>query len=499
MPSLGPSSYPSIIPTGAPSDTITFRTVPCSFDPEVEGYELAESLLADIIEYEVEKPFILCPNVTFEEMEIFLQSRSVPLSIECGGEDCLWTAAEGHLVVTGPTAAVAIKGITFVGAVKTSIQVVGTDTQVHFEECVWSENSGKETVWIDAPRQPDNDDTPEENSTIGSQVDSDTDDANTGNTTIGNSTSGSQVESEARLLQEESISVSFIACSFIVSSESYFGFCCCETIYLTVSIGQNNEARAAIVASHNGELLLEACSFENNLVEKGSVLLVDGGAVELQKLRLERNYFDTSRGIVFVGGDATVTNSESMCTSSNTGMNAEADGCEGILIKELGDCVNVDPCETLPPTAAPSVIPSAAPSFVSRDCYSSLQGLQAAIDDASLRDEPATIRVCANWTLDGNSEWMFSPIEITTGDIRLECGESGQLSEGCIIFGGDIQFHLGPNVKSVEFSGFSMVDAGKVSVVAAGNTKSEASFQHCQWRVRHAACAHSSRLLFLSN
>ena len=385
------------------------------------------------------------------------------------------------------------------GAVKTSIQVVGTDTQVHFEECVWSENSGKETIWIDAPRQPDNDDTPQENSTIGSKVDSDTDDANTGNTTIGNSTSGSQLESEARLLQAESISVSFIACSFIVSSESYFGFCCCETIYLTVSIGQNNEARAAIVASHNGELLLEACSFENNLVEKGSILLVDGGAVELQELRLERNYFDTSRGVVFVGGDATVTNSESMCTSSNTGMNAEADGCEGILIKELGDCVNVDPCETLPPTEAPSVIPSAAPSFVSRDCYSSLQGLQAAIDDASLRDEPATIRVCANWTLDGNSEWMFSPIEITTGDIRLECGESGQLSEGCIIFGGDIQFHLGPNVKSVEFSGFSMVDAGKVSVVAAGNTKSEASFQNCQWRVSHAACAHSSRLLFLSN
>jgi hypothetical protein len=226
-----------------------------------------------------------------------------------------------------------------------------------------------------------------------------------------------------------------------------------------------------------------------NQVTAGSVVHVDGGRVDLEGVRFDRNLYDASEGIIFTTANAALNYNESTCSFNNTSISGSASqGCEGIFVDDSQECVSLDMCNTFPPTEYPSVAPSDVPSFVSRDCYDTLQGLQAAIVDAEEGDEPASIRVCRDTTLDGNAEYKFSPLNISKGVINLECGMRGMLSDGCLLFGGaNAQIYIGPNVKKVSLSGFSMVDAGTISVLAAGRNSSVASFRNCQWRVSHRA------------
>jgi hypothetical protein len=209
----------------------------------------------------------------------------------------------------------------------------------------------------------------------------------------------------------------------------------------------------------------------------GSLLVVDSGAVNLQLLRVESNFY--TEALIVIGENATLATSDSICTLSNAP--SGDDLCQGILIGD--NCQVTEQCETSFPSMAPSLVPSEAPSFSARACYDSLQTLQSAIDDATSRPDRATIRVCAGAVLDGDEEWMYSPIMIESGDFRFECGEAGKLSEQCLFHGGDVQLHIGPGVQRVLFSGFSMANARQISVVAAGSSGSEALFDHCQWRV----------------
>jgi hypothetical protein len=209
----------------------------------------------------------------------------------------------------------------------------------------------------------------------------------------------------------------------------------------------------------------------------GSLLVVDSGAVNLLLLRVESNSHTES--LIVIGENATLETSDSICTLSNAPSDDSI--CPGILVGD--NCQATEQCETSAPTVAPSTAPSESPSFAVRACYDSLQTLQSAIDDATSRPNRATIRVCAGAVLDGDAEWMYSPLMIESGDIRFQCGETGKLSEQCLFHGGDVQLHIGPGVQRVLFSGFSMVNAHQISVVAAGSSGSEALFDNCQWRV----------------
>lgn len=240
------------------------------------------------------------------------------------------------------------------------------------------------------------------------------------------------------------------------------------------------------MSSVYGEVVFEACGFAMNHVTDGGLVIAEGGKLEMQVLRLEENSFETSEGIFVISGDTVLNSSRSTCSYNNTLNDSAADTCQGIYVKESKECIDFDPCESLPPSQNPTVAPTSAPSFVARDCYDTLQGLQAAIIDAEGRDTLTTIRVCPSSTLDGNAEYDFSPIQLSMGDIQLECGTGGTLSEGCIIFGGvNAQFYIGPKVRSVSFSGFSMVGASTISVIGAGSKDSVATFRNCQWRVSH--------------
>ncbi|KAI2492712.1 hypothetical protein MHU86_21819 [Fragilaria crotonensis] len=522
-PSFSPTISPSFTPTESPTDRFEFRTFPCSYDSSIEGYDELDKFLNDIDDTQVEKPYLICPNSTFEDAKIVIEARDVPLNIECGGEECVWLRTQ--LVITGPTAPVTFRGITFEESSETLLLVSGTDANVHFSECIWFGNSGIDIIRIDG-EVPSGDfdetsDSHQSNITFmgNGTSDSQSGDVSAGNNTFDpqsdvtnssggtndmsnntidrgnepsvgdqnitggknrtnevqqnstypvNSTGETQEAAATRYLTRKSVSVSFRMCSFV-----------------------ENLVSAAIVSSHYGELQFEECVFEMNQVTAGSLLHIDGGRVDLEGVRLDRNSYDSSEGIIFTTDDAILNYNESTCSFNNTSIiGRDSQGCEGVFADDSQVCLSLEMCNTFPPTEYPSVAPSDVPSFVSRDCYETLQGLQAAIVNAEERDDPATIRVCPDTTLDGNAEYKFSPLNISKGVIKLECGKRGTLSEGCMLFGGaNAQIYIGPNVKSVSVSGFSMVDAGTISVLAAGRNSSVATFRNCQWRNNHAIAA----------
>lgn len=185
---------------------IPFRTVPCTYDSNVTGYQSVESLTADLVEYAVEQPYILCPNTTFADLELIVGSsrQDIPLNITCGGTDCVWTGQE-HLVVTASDVVVTMKGITYVGLSSSSSQspsiVVGAHQNVraNFVDCTWMQNTGNETIRIEGPRHDDDDN---------------------------NNTDTGVVEEERSLQQGDRVVASFSKCSFVVSCT----LCLCECV-----------------------------------------------------------------------------------------------------------------------------------------------------------------------------------------------------------------------------------------------------------------------------
>jgi hypothetical protein len=144
-----PSFYPTS--TSAPSNVTSFRTVNCTHDPDIQGYESTASLLEDLMEYEMEQTIILCPNITFENLVIVVDGslQSVPIVVECGGTHCVSTNVTSHLVLKGTSVPpVVMRGITFVGASETSVRVNAGSANLAFENCEWFNNSGANVIHV---------------------------------------------------------------------------------------------------------------------------------------------------------------------------------------------------------------------------------------------------------------------------------------------------------------------------------------------------------------
>jgi hypothetical protein len=179
------------------------------------------SLLADLVEYEVQQPFILCPNTTFDDMEIIIGGdRTIPLTLSCGGINCQWVAAsDHHLIVTDPNANLTFTGITFMGAGKSSILLENgaANMHVHFENCSWTDNSGNETILMEgevleviAPPEQNRTDNITDNS-MNNSTDGD----------INSTDTSSEISVPARFLQatEGLLFASLVGCRFFVSAQ----------------------------------------------------------------------------------------------------------------------------------------------------------------------------------------------------------------------------------------------------------------------------------------
>jgi uncharacterized protein YjbI with pentapeptide repeats len=270
--------------------------------------------------------------------------------------------------------------------------------------------------------------------------------------------------------------------------------------FLTQNRLQNNLAETGILESQLGQLDVENCSFSENYVVNGSVVVVEDGIFGLVDTSFERNEY--LGGLVFVGEKVLVpSRNESLCQAPELGLNttnasfvANATarlranlnrtsdmGCDGVWMQLFKECFDFNLCPMLPPSTNETT--SEVPTFAPNDCYSTLEQIANEIGHASAPSTSISIRICAGTVLNADTEYLYTPIEVTHGDFHFECGEGGMLSEGCMIYGGDVQIRIGPDVERVLFSGISFVGAKTLSVLAAGSSASEANFQNCQWRV----------------
>jgi hypothetical protein len=522
MPSLSleyipPSHVPSSqVPRVTDSDT---RTVSCSLDSRLVGYDDSKSFLTDLA-LSVSERYILCPGV-FIDGEGLVASSVETLIIQCAGSalGCVWTADSRHLVIEGSAdsaLSASIRGVTFRLASQSSIEVrlfAGSIVDLQFYECVWEDNEGDATVVIS------DDDTQSE--------------------LIG-----------GRLLQA-STTTSFAKCIF-----------------------DGNRATTSLIVSTTGDLLVQHCIFQNNNAEDSLVSTTVGSAA-VDSSTFDGNTFLGSKGIVFVGRNAVLTlTAVESCQRNNFGLaDTTGDICDGTFLEPTVSCksgdarpicqgtcidmvlcddsltvapiasgspgpsfsLSLSPLPTFSPSVTPqpsttmsplptasveptvssaplsfsSILPSLAidvmsssvpseapslyphpvtdePSYIRPECYSDWKGLQRAVSEAGENpEEPVLLKICATTLLDAFAENLFAPIEIKGGYIKIQCGDRGRLEDNCSLYGGDNHFKISNPTENVTFTGLTFIGSQRISIIAAGNATARALFESCRWTVRH--------------
>ena len=521
--SIFPSNIPLLLDATTPSLRTDPRTVPCSLDVRLIGYDDSQSFLSDLA-LGVAERYIICPGVSIVG-DGLVASTVKKLIIQCADSTvgCFWNATSHHLVVesgldTSLTAS--LSGVTFRSASQSSINVQvnskGT-VDIRFSNCVWERNTGEATVLISDP--------------------------NAQSESIG-----------GRELQASTITT-FDRCTF-----------------------DGNQAIMSIVVNIGGDLVLENSTFRNNYAQQSIVSSTVGSTV-VGVSTFDGNTFLGSRGLIFVGRDALLTlPAVESCKHDNFALDdISGISCEGTYIESTvtcsvgdsrpacqGTCIDMLICNGNPstspssdagsigsesampstlliesplpsyspntttfqnttdtassdtPSFTQSFIPSytptlwpqpvtADPSYLHPDCYSDWKGLRRAIDEAGNKpDEEVILKLCANSFLDAVNEEDFTPIDIKGGLITIQCGDSERLEDNCTLFGSEIHFKISNPTRQVGFTGLTFIAAQKLSVFGAANSSASAIFQSCRWTVRWfnnlldcLSLSHPDRLLFL--
>eukprot|EP00546_Thalassionema_frauenfeldii_P016531 CAMPEP_0178900434 /NCGR_PEP_ID=MMETSP0786-20121207/3473_1 /TAXON_ID=186022 /ORGANISM="Thalassionema frauenfeldii, Strain CCMP 1798" /LENGTH=868 /DNA_ID=CAMNT_0020571441 /DNA_START=242 /DNA_END=2848 /DNA_ORIENTATION=- len=351
-----------------------FRTVACSQNSTLTGYENENSLVMDIFDYgeNLNDTLFLCPGTNFTNVGLFLGQSIQSLTLECPSQDCTWWSTmddgEHHVAIvenasTTTDREISLIGITFQGATNASISITINSnrsrnyaSRITFQNCSWINNEGKRTVSIFAGELP----------SVISQNISPIISTNLTELVQSQPRFGDYFHDAVTELQkgsvniEEGIEIIFRDCTFI-----------------------NNTAEEAIL-KYTGEmqqeglnhylLSLEMCTFSANEVANGSVIEIDANVLlnaEDTKLIWNR----PALSLVYLGENSTFLDSSSgnsLCSSSsndtkqssnhNNGIN-ENFKCAGIWLQQMKDCSNVDSC--LLESSSPSQSPSKLPSFYS--------------------------------------------------------------------------------------------------------------------------------------
>jgi hypothetical protein len=66
-------------------------------------------------------------------------------------------------------------------------------------------------------------------------------------------------------------------------------------------------------------------------------------------------------------------------------------------------------------------------------------------------------------------------------DLWIECGQDGRLRDNCVISGGEYQIRIAASAIKVTFRGVTFENSKVMSIIAAGDAQSTATFDECQW------------------
>jgi len=480
-----PPNHPTSKPTarlswsGPPSFAAGARTVPCSLDSRIIGYDDSQSFLFDLALNNLSATYILCPGISING-EGTVSSSVATLIIQCANSTagCFWNTTSRHLVFEGSSdssVTASVRGVIFRQASMSSIHAQlssGGEVKLLFSECIWEDNSGEATVLI-----------------INQDAQSEM---------IG-----------GRSLQS-STATTFEKCNF-----------------------SGNWANTSIISSAVGDLKIEECIFQSNNAQESIVSSTFGAAVVIAS-KFNGNTFSGARGLVFVGKNAILSlDSAESCQNDNIEIaNISGNGCNGTFLETVvscsfndtrqvcgGTCLEMSTCNDSGSSAPSSRVPSTKPSPLSKylpslspsftdvpltdtpsydttltshpvtvepsymilECYSDWKHLGRAIADARANGEGVAIKICANSLLDAFYEEMFAPIDVKGGNIKIQCGDEGRLEDNCSLYGGKNHFKISNPTKEVTFIGLTFIGARKVSMFGAANASVHAIFDSCRW------------------
>lgn len=233
----------------------------------------------------------ICPLTVFDLNDqnlLHLLVERSDITISCGRDgsrqnDCRFTGGDKQVEIVGNVTNVILKGLTFVGATKSSVMIEGSSPlSVEFFDCAWEETKGESAVVVTSLDPP----TDSPTSAPTSEQD-DTDDI-------------------FRLLEKVGFEVLLTRCSF-----------------------ERNEVTSSLIFSKGASLDVQSCSFSSNSVGD-SIVTTESGRLVLKSTCFEEEGF-----LVTSDGSSSIESESNYAASTGT---TEASICAGIFDTTSDEC-----------------------------------------------------------------------------------------------------------------------------------------------------------------
>ena len=246
----------------------------------------------------------------------------------------------------------------------------------------------------------------------------------------------------------------------------------------------SNAVDLAAIANLKGTVSVVDCEFSLNSGFVGAIGGWYGGSMSVLTSCFTDNTGQIA-GSVFVDDDATTQKKN----YGDGNIATDAD-CTDLLFKAgsspgLCEEFSESQCKSeAAPTGAPTRSPTlpgggVSPGQAPTDCIDNWDDLVSSIANDFIVGSENIFRLCPDKKLKvGNVPILLNQPE---GDIWIECGPDGRLRDNCVITGGKVQFRIAATGINVSFRGVSFEKSSVMSIVAAADSQSTASFDECQW------------------
>lgn len=168
----------------------------------------------------------------------------------------------------------------------------------------------------------------------------------------------------------------------------------------------------------------------------------------------ESNNIDGGDSLVSGDSGSTIEFTSTFGANNQAGVGAT---CQGVIDPFDGVCdaFNSTFCE----------------AAVTKQCISVWEDLRTSIALSEALGQGGVFTICPESTINAPA---FAPIEISSRNIIIRCGEEGERTENCVFAGGTLQFRVVDGAEGVEFQGLFFKGTSSAAIRIEGDTSSVA-------------------------
>ena len=393
--------------------------------------------------------FEICPGSVFDLFNqssklAFLRVQSSNITIMCGGDGsrlnkCVFKGGEKQVEIKGNSVGISFLGITFLGASKQSVLLVGSvPLAVEFNDCVFRDVNGYAVIRIQINS------TAIQRPSLASEADNFTDEAS--NLSFGND----DVFVGGRSLDERSQGVvaTFRACTFF-----------------------SNEVESNLIECKGARVNIYDCVFDSNSVGWSLVAASGGASLNLQTTCFTSNTFNGLQGLVSTDLESSIILRQNFGSSNKDESGATINVCAGVGNEATGKCIDFDSdiCQTQV-----------------AECFDEWEILVDAVAAASALQRASVFTLCDDTTFFPSE---FDAIEIVISNTVIRCGSSGERQNRCTISGGAVHFKITGSPTGILFQGITFLSSSIVSIDAAGDKSARLSIVDCAFAYNYGLAA----------